>query len=142
MLYSMAGLQDARVGFKHLLRQAESAGLRYPASYPTDVALAARAGSRDVTRPMKEIANARPMVVLTSVRCSGVIIITASAAQMNRMTSQVSHGNNHMRKASSTFYRRNMRRMRSCDTAIARYTSKAMAPELASRNSNRPAGMK
>ncbi len=44
MLYSMAGLQDARVGFEHLQCQAQSAGLRYPASYPTDVTLAARAG--------------------------------------------------------------------------------------------------
>ena len=31
-------------------------------------------------------------------------------------------------------------RMRSCDTAITRYTSSAMAPELASRNSNTAAG--
>lgn len=42
------------------------------------------------------------MVVLTSVRCCGVIIITVNAAQMNTITSQVSHGNSYMRKVSST----------------------------------------
>ncbi|MNH47569.1 hypothetical protein D3C79_1108740 [compost metagenome] len=68
--------------------------------------------------------------------------MTASAAQMNAITSHVSHGNSHMRKVSSTFCRRNIRRMRSCDTAMARYTTRAIAPELASRNSNNPAGMK
>ncbi|MNP55707.1 hypothetical protein D3C76_1503720 [compost metagenome] len=86
--------------------------------------------------------NARPRVVLTSLRCSGVTIMTASAAEMNTMTNQVSQGNNHMRKGSSIFCRCNIRRMRSCEIAMTRYTSKAMAPELASRNWNRPAGMK
>ena len=80
---------------------------------------------------MKEITNARPMVEETSRRCSGVTIITANAAQMKAMTNQVSHGNNHILKVSVTFCRRRIPRMRNCDTAITRYTSNAMAPELA-----------
>ncbi|MNH39760.1 hypothetical protein D3C79_1009760 [compost metagenome] len=61
---------------------------------------------------------------------------------MKMITAQVRYGNSHMRNFNSAFSRSRRRRMRSWEMAITMYTSKAMAPELASRNSNTPLGAK
>ncbi|MNO09801.1 hypothetical protein D3C81_2332470 [compost metagenome] len=59
---------------------------------------------------------------------------------MKAMVAQVRPGNSHILKAIFSPRAIRWRRMRSCEMAITRYTSKAMAPELASRNSNTAAG--
>ena len=107
-------------------------------NHPIDRAATGCAWPLDVTIPRKEITIARPNVELTSARCSGVYIITASAPAMKMITAQVRYGNSHMRNFSSVFSRSSRRRMRSCEMAITMYTNRAMAPELASRNSNTP----
>ncbi|MNN75637.1 hypothetical protein D3C81_1919540 [compost metagenome] len=61
---------------------------------------------------------ARLNVAVTSTRCSGVYIITASAPPMKMITAQVSHGNSHMRNFSSAFSRSRRRRMRSWEMAM------------------------
>mgnify|MGYP007082472290 CR=1 FL=1 len=99
-------------------------------------------GSRAVMTPISEISKARPIVEDTSKRCSGVKSITANAQQINTITAQVSQGNSHILNVSRILRCCNTLRMRNCETAITRYTSKAMAPELASKNWNSPAGMK
>ncbi|KWV85684.1 hypothetical protein PFLmoz3_04505 [Pseudomonas fluorescens] len=59
---------------------------------------------------------------------------------MNTITAYVRPGNSHILKTIFSPAAARFWRMRSCDTAITRYTSNAMAPELASRNSNTAAG--
>ncbi|MNG08180.1 hypothetical protein D3C84_915190 [compost metagenome] len=55
---------------------------------------------------------------------------------MNAMTPQVSQGNSHMRYWMALPSATRRLRMRSWEMAITRYTSRAMAPELAMRKPN------
>jgi hypothetical protein len=59
---------------------------------------------------------------------------------MNTITPQVSQGNSHMRYWIGLPSATRRLRMRSCEMAITRYTSRAMAPELAMRKPNTWAG--
>ncbi|MCY1377119.1 hypothetical protein D9M69_646680 [compost metagenome] len=78
----------------------------------------------------------------TSLRCAGIATMTPKAKTIKPMTSHVSQGNNHILNSIRALDFSSFARMRNCENAITRYTSRAMAPELASRNANTCDGAK